>query len=182
MRLAVRDYGSAGTADHTVVLLHGLCLTQASWAIQSASWCVDGATPYESSPTTTVATAIRPAPQCTPTGPALDRPVEPQGLVLIATAAGRIAERGIGRLLATPATGMLFELVRRMPRRATDQGIQALVRPVCDALIRYSGHSTAEQNALAAVAAAAIRTTSLTTAAGFLPSLKRYDQYHTLAA
>ena len=56
------------------------------------------------------------------------------------------------------------------------------MRPVCDALIRYSGHSTAEQNALAAVAAAAIRTTSLTTAAGFLPSLKRYNQYHTLAS
>ena len=34
VRLAVRDYGSAGARDHTVVLLHGLCLTQASWALQ----------------------------------------------------------------------------------------------------------------------------------------------------
>lgn len=34
VRLAVRDYGSAGAREHTVVLLHGLCLTQSSWALQ----------------------------------------------------------------------------------------------------------------------------------------------------
>ena len=34
VRLAVRDYGSAGARDHTVVLLHGLCLTQSSWELQ----------------------------------------------------------------------------------------------------------------------------------------------------
>ena len=37
--------------------------------------------------------------------PAEDRPVEPDGLVLVATAAGRLSERGLGRLLATRATG-----------------------------------------------------------------------------
>jgi pimeloyl-ACP methyl ester carboxylesterase len=34
--------------------------------------------------------------------PAAERPVEPHGLVLVATAAGKLAERGLGRLLATP--------------------------------------------------------------------------------
>ncbi|WP_419538662.1 alpha/beta fold hydrolase, partial [Mycobacterium colombiense] len=34
VRLAVRDYGSAGAREHTIVLLHGLCLTQSSWALQ----------------------------------------------------------------------------------------------------------------------------------------------------
>jgi alpha-beta hydrolase superfamily lysophospholipase len=34
VRLAVRDYGAAGPREHTVVLLHGLCLTQSSWALQ----------------------------------------------------------------------------------------------------------------------------------------------------
>jgi pimeloyl-ACP methyl ester carboxylesterase len=34
VRLAVRDCGAAGTREHTVVLLHGLCLTQSSWALQ----------------------------------------------------------------------------------------------------------------------------------------------------
>jgi pimeloyl-ACP methyl ester carboxylesterase len=110
--------------------------------------------------------------------PAVDRPVEPQGLVLVATAAGRLVERGLGRLLATRATGMLFGLVNHMPRRATDQAINGLVRPVCQGLIRYSG---AERSDAAAVTSSAIHTISLTTAAGFLPSLKQYDQYHALA-
>ena len=34
VRLAVRDYGSVGAREHTVVLLHGLCLTQSSWELQ----------------------------------------------------------------------------------------------------------------------------------------------------
>jgi pimeloyl-ACP methyl ester carboxylesterase len=107
-------------------------------------------------------------------------PVEPQGLVLVGTAAGSIAERGIGRLLATPATGALFGLVHRMPQRATDKAIQTLVRPLGDALSTFSGDRTAVGAVAAAVAAAAVRTMSLTTAAGFLPSLKRYDVYHAL--
>jgi pimeloyl-ACP methyl ester carboxylesterase len=110
--------------------------------------------------------------------PASKRPVEPHGLVLVGSAAGSIAERGISRLLATPATGALFELVHRMPQRATDNAVQKVVRPLGSALSRYCGDGTAA----AAVAAAAIRTTSLTTAAGFLPSLKRYNVYDALAS
>jgi pimeloyl-ACP methyl ester carboxylesterase len=63
-----------------------------------------------------------------------------------------------------------------MPQRATDKAVQALIRPLGDALSKFCSDGTA----VAAVAATAIRTTSLTTAAGFLPSLKRYDVYHAL--
>ncbi|WP_006247177.1 alpha/beta fold hydrolase [Mycolicibacterium tusciae] len=34
VRLAVRDFGSGANVERTVVLLHGLCLTQDSWAAQ----------------------------------------------------------------------------------------------------------------------------------------------------
>ncbi len=34
VRLAVHDHGSAGAREHTIVLLHGLCLTQSSWTRQ----------------------------------------------------------------------------------------------------------------------------------------------------
>jgi pimeloyl-ACP methyl ester carboxylesterase len=218
VRLAVRDYGAAGARDHTVVLLHGLCLTQSSWSLQvrhlvrrfgdrvriitydhrghGRSTGADMHT-YRidrlAADLADVLTALRVTGPLTLAGhsmggmtalaylsrPAADRPVEPQGLVLVATAAGRLAERGVGRLLATRATGMLFDLVHQMPRRATDRAINGVVRPVCEGLIKYSG---ADRDGAAAVTTSAIRTISLTTAAGFLPSLKRYDQYQALAS
>jgi pimeloyl-ACP methyl ester carboxylesterase len=220
VRLAVRDYGSAGACDHTVVLLHGLCLTQASWAnqirqlvrrwgdtIRIITYDHRGHGRSTGAPMRTyridrlaadlaeVLTALHVEGPLTLAGhsmggmtalaylgrPAGDRPVEPQGLVLIATAAGKIAERGMGRLLATPATRMLFELVHHMPRGAAEKAIKALMRPMCEAITKYPGEASAERNALAAVAAA-ISTTPLTTAAGFLPSLRRFDQYQTIAS
>lgn len=221
VRLAVRDYGSAGACDHTVLLLHGLCLTQASWAaqirqlqrrwgntIRIITYDHRGHGRSTGAPMRTyridrlaadlaeVLTALHVEGPLTLAGhsmggmtalaylgrPTADRPVEPQGLVLIATAAGRIAERGIGRLLATPATRMLFELVHHMPGGAAEKAIKALIRPMCEAITRYPGEASAERNALAAVAAGAVSSTPLTTAAGFLPSLKHFDQYQTIAS
>ena len=218
VRLAVRDYGAAGARDHTVVLLHGLCLTQSSWALQvrhlvrrwgngvriitydhrghGRSTGADMHT-YRidrlAADLADVLTVLRVTGPVTLAGhsmggmtalaylsrPAADRPVEPQGLVLVASAAGRLAERGLGRLLGTRATGMLFDLVHQMPRRATDRAINGVVRPVCEGIMRYSG---AERSGAGAVTASAIHTISLSTAAGFLPSLKQYDQYDALAS
>jgi pimeloyl-ACP methyl ester carboxylesterase len=217
VRLAVRDYGSAGARDHTVVLLHGLCLTQSSWALQvrhlERRWGdrvriitydhrghggSSGADMHTyridrlAEDLADVLTALRVAGPLTLAGHSMggmtalaylggstaDRPVEPQGLVLVATAAGRLAERGLGRLLGTRATGMLFDLVHHLPRRA-DEALGGLVRPVYAGLLRYSG---AARKGAAAATASAIHTISLTTAAGFLPSLQRYDQYHALAS
>ncbi len=56
---------------------------------------------------------------------------------------------------------------------------RTVVTAVCDGFARYSG---GERTGPAAVTASAIHTISLTTAAGFLPSLKQYDQYHALAS
>jgi pimeloyl-ACP methyl ester carboxylesterase len=221
VRLAVRDYGSADAGDHTVVLLHGLCLTQESWALQIRqlvrrwgntvriiTYDHRGHGRSTDAPMDTyridrlaadlaeVLTALHVTGPLTLAGhsmggmtalaylgrPALDRPVEPQGLVLIATAAGRVAERGLGRLLATPSTRMVFELVNHLPRGVTDRAIRCLMRPVGEALSRYSGHGSAERSGAAAVVASAISRSSLTTAVGFLPSLKRYDQYPALAS
>jgi len=217
VRLAVRDYGSDRADAPTVVLLHGLLLSQDSWDPQvrqlRRQWgsrvriitydhrghgrSIGAPMPtYEidqlAADLAEILVALHIKGPLTLAGhsmggmtalayfgrPASKRPVEPQGLVLVGTAAGNIAERGISRLLATPATGALFELVHRMPQRATDKAVQKLVRPLGSALARYSGEGTTA----AAVAAAAIRTTSLTTAAGFLPSLKRYDMYHVLSS
>ena len=135
VRLAVRDYGSAA-ANRTVVLLHGLCLTQESWAIQirhlrrhwgrtlriiSYDHRGHGRSAGAAMHTYRIdRLAVRPRRSADRTeshrpahpGRALDgwddragisrrpvdRPVEAQGLVLVATAAGRLTERGLGRL------------------------------------------------------------------------------------
>jgi pimeloyl-ACP methyl ester carboxylesterase len=108
---------------------------------------------------------------------AVDRPVDPGGLVLIATAAGGLADRGLGRLLATPATSALFNLVDHTP----EQAWRAVLGPLGAVLGRaHSGGSA--RRTLAAVTAAALATTPLATAVGFLPSLRTFDPYHTLGS
>jgi pimeloyl-ACP methyl ester carboxylesterase len=102
------------------------------------------------------------------------RPIEPDGLILIATAAGELAERGFARLLATPAPAALIGLIEHTPQYA----LNALTGPVCATLGRWRGHG--RSTTLAATLAAALATTPVATAVGFLPSLRDYNQYATL--
>ncbi|MCV7074534.1 alpha/beta fold hydrolase [Mycobacterium szulgai] len=221
VRLTVHDYGRPDTALHTVVLLHGLCLTQQSWAIQVGQ-LIDrwdeavriisydhrghgrsGRAPMHTyridrlaADLADVLSALRVTGPLTLAGhsmggmvalaylgrPAAQQPVQPAGLVLIASAAGRISERGLGRLLGTAATPMLANLVKRLPQRAIDQAMRGLIGPVRAALIRYPGRNRALPTGLAALAAESTRAVSLATATGFLSSLNSYDQYQTLAS
>jgi pimeloyl-ACP methyl ester carboxylesterase len=215
VELAVRDYGPAHAAEHTVVLMHGLCLNQETWAPQirelRGSWgrrlrvitydhrghgrsTHGDMDSYRidrlAADLAEVLVALSVTGPLTLAGHSMggmtalayfarrpaDRPVEANGLVLVATAAGRLTERGIGRLLGTPATGMLFDLVRHLPRRASvDQAIDGLTRPVRGCVARY-----AHRGAGKIAAGPEMQTISLSTAAGFLPSLKEYDEYGTL--
>jgi pimeloyl-ACP methyl ester carboxylesterase len=104
-----------------------------------------------------------------------DRPVEPQGLVLAATAAGRLTERGLGRLLATPAPGLLFGLVDHAPEHV----LRALTGPLAATFRRWGGAGPVASATLAMVAAALANVSAQTTV-GFLPSLRSYDQHRTL--
>ncbi len=217
VRLAVRDYRSERADAPTVVLMHGLLLTQESWELQVCelrrqwgdririiTYDHRGHGRSAGAPMPTyrvdqlaadlaeVLTAMHITGPLTLAGhsmggmtalayfrrPASERPVEPHGLVLVGTASGHLAERGIPRLLGTPATDALFELINRMPRRATDKAVEKVTQPLGAVL----GRLARNRHKVAAVAAAAVRTTSLATAAGFLPSLKRYDVCDVLAS
>jgi pimeloyl-ACP methyl ester carboxylesterase len=112
--------------------------------------------------------------------PASKRPVEPESLVLVATAAGNLGSHGLGRLLSTPATSLLYHLVHHMPRAGTDEVIQFLARPVCAALTRHGGYGEAAPKPLVDASAAAINATPSTTKIGFLPGLKNYNCSKTL--
>ncbi|OHU97082.1 alpha/beta fold hydrolase [Mycobacterium talmoniae] len=218
VRLSARQYGP-DTAPHTVVLLHGLCLDQDSWALQVAELtgrC--GATvriiTYDhrghgnsaGAPMHTyrierlaedladVLAALRVTGRVTLAGhsmggmaalaylgrPAHRRPVDPEHLVLVGTAAGKVTERGIGRLLATRAIDVAYGLVQHGPRAATDAAVRAVVQPLCGALTRYGGYGAAARDALVAVSAGSINATPLPTKVGFLRGLKDHDQYRVL--
>ena len=114
--------------------------------------------------------------------PADQRPVQPHGLILVATAAGKLAERGLGRLLANPGADILYELANHAPHAVADRVLRALARPICGALIRYGGYGTASRDALVSVSAATVNATPVATKAGFLRALRRYDQYRTLSS
>ena len=108
--------------------------------------------------------------------PVAARPVEPHGLILVATAAGKLPTRGLARLLATPAPAALVGLIEHTPPYA----LHAMVGPVRATLDRWRGHGRSAT--LAAVTAAALTTTPVATAVGFLPSLSAYNHYATLAS
>src|SRR3954467_6593698 len=109
---------------------------------------------------------------------ACERAVDPHGLVLVATAAGKLAQRGLGRLLGTPATPLLFKVMERAP----DPALKMLAAPVCAALSRWCSCGPAQRATLAATAAEALATTPVSTAVGFLPTLRDYDVYPTLGS
>lgn len=212
--LAVRDIGPR-SASHTVVFLHGFCLTWISWkhhidyltrrygsSVRVISYDHRGHGRSGQAPMATyridrlaqdlaqVLAAAQVEGPVTLVGhsmggmsalaymslPASKRPVEPTGLVLAATAAGRLCERGLGRLLGTPATAALFGLVEHAPEHA----VRAMVGPVCAALGRLRRGASAAT--AAALAVSALTNTSVSTAVGFLPSLRVYDQYGGLGA
>jgi pimeloyl-ACP methyl ester carboxylesterase len=115
--------------------------------------------------------------------PAAARPVDPHAVILVATAAGKLTKRGLGRVLATPATRLLYSLVQRAPHAAADAAVRIVAGPLCRALTRLEyGDNGTRQDALVALSAAAINATGLATKAGFLPSLQTYDQYQTLGS
>lgn len=105
------------------------------------------------------------------------RPVNPEGLVLAATAGGGLTDHGLGRLLSTPGLDLLSAAIDHTPERLT----AAVAGPMA-ALLRHHAEHTPPQHATAgSLAASAIATTPLRTASGFLRSLKRYDLRPNLA-
>ena len=214
VRLAVRDQGAID-AEATIVLLHGLCLEQGSWAgqirhltrrwgarVRIISYDHRGHGRSDAAPTSSyvveqlaadladILSALDVTGPLTLVGhsmggmvalsylgrPPADRPVEPHGVVLVATAAGRLAERGVARLLASPATDVLCRFATRAPQRA----VRVLTKPVRAAMaLQVGDHARATLSSLFETAMAAA---SLTTAVGFLPGLRSYDQFSTLAS
>lgn len=204
VRLSCSDYGGP-RACHTVVFLHGWCLSEVEWAhhietlkrrhgdaVRPISYDQRGHGRSQSAPTATyrvdqladdlayVLDELKVTGPLTLVGHSLGAMValeylrrhpKPDGLVLVAGAAGRLTERGMGRLLATPGLGGLCRLAERAPGRA----VRILGAPMCAALGRWRAAGSAPHTALSDVIASALATTPVATAAGFVRGLRDFD-------
>lgn len=213
--LAVRDEGPLD-AEHVVVFVHGLCLSDLEWELQvkylqeqygggirlirydqrghgnsSQAPMSSYRVPQLGLDLAAVLRALRVSGRVTLVThsmggmaaleyfglAAADRPLEPHGLVLIATAAGQLAERGLGRLLAAPVTAALVDVVNHTPQAAW----RLLAGPLGAAVGHLRAHS-AQRKALVALTAGALLSTPVATAVGFLPSLKVFDRAAVLGS
>lgn len=115
--------------------------------------------------------------------PRWSRPVDPAGLVLVATAAGRLCEHGLGRLLASPLSSALNYLAAHdhLVAHAPETILRTLAGPLCAAAGLYAHCGRDERATLNALTASAFARTPLSTAAGFLRGLARYDATDVLA-
>jgi len=164
VRLAVRDYGAAVAPDHTVVLLHGLCLTRSSWALQ-----VRHLVRRRGNRVRIITYDHRGHGDST-------------GADMHTYRIDRLAADLADVLTALHVTGPLTLAGHSMG------GMTALAylgRPAADRPVEPQGlakYFGAAPNGAAAVSASPVHTVSLTTAVCFLPGLKQYDQYQALAS
>jgi pimeloyl-ACP methyl ester carboxylesterase len=211
--LAVSEWPARGAADRTVVFLHGLCLSEASWGIQrrhllrrfgshtrAISYDHRGHGDSGSAPTSTyridrlaedlgdVLKTLHVSGPVVLVGHSMgamtalqftagDPTVEVAGLVLCATAAGGLASHGAGRLLEVPAIRAALEAATHIPEWASG-AVTAPLRLALGGLRERGGTPT---GALAQVIADALETTPLSTAVGYLVSLRHFDITHALA-
>lgn len=97
------------------------------------------------------------------------------GIALISTAAGGLAEIGLGKMLRSPAIGAFHVAVRRAPRVAAgSKRVTCLVGGAALRVARTRGRTVDPR--VVVVAAAMAAETSVVTMAGFLASFADFDE------
>ncbi|MEW2484417.1 alpha/beta hydrolase [Mycobacterium sp. NPDC049093] len=206
--LSVSDLCTTSPVTHTVVALHGLCLTRQSWyrpaqrfrrpGIRVIQYDNRGHGRSDGAPLHTytpqrlaqdlaeVLTALQVSGPLTLAGhsmggmaalsylarPIDQQPVQPDGLVLVATAAGNLTEHGLARLLTLPGIDTAMALAQQVPHILSERIMRSLARPACE-LVTHDKTTSASLSQ-------AFRSTPMSTALGFLHSLKTFDQRHVL--
>lgn len=102
------------------------------------------------------------------------RPLEPTGLVLIASAAGNLTQHGLGRLLAVPGAVTMLARAAQAPEKL----LRTFLKPMCTSLSHLGDHLAV--TTLATLTWNALTTTPPRTALGFVPSLRTYDVHASL--
>lgn len=102
--------------------------------------------------------------------------IQPVGLVLVATAAGHLADYGLGRLLATRGPWLLAAIAAHAPTAVVEHAVRAVMHPLCQVLGRCHGCGADERESLCSMGESALRSTGLSTVAGYLAHLRHYDR------
>lgn len=111
---------------------------------------------------------------------ATPREITPTGLVLVATAAGKVATRGVGKVLFTPLVNAMRAGIPVVPERIIAAYSRAVLASTLRLSVRraaYVHHHLAEH---ADVAARAIAGTAYRTKIGFPYALNEFDAYAAL--
>lgn len=102
------------------------------------------------------------------------------GVGLIASAASRLTEAGIGRWLRRPAVAALRGAVKWAP--GVMHASKRMSRSVCEPIVRNAGFGNRKVSPrMVAVAAAMLNETSVVTMSGFLESFIGFDESETLS-
>lgn len=219
-RLAVSEYGPRD-AEHTVVAMHGLCLSQNSWRLHADNLASDSDTgsvrvitydhrghggsahaPIDTytvrhlaadlsdiltwagvtGPLTLAGHSMGGMAALQYMGlPASQRPVDPDSLLLVATAAGKLASRGVGTLLDLPLLHAVRSLMALVPERVADPLVRRATGPVVSAMVRHVGYTSDSRGVAANSAAWSVNRTALRTKVGFLSALASFDAYASLS-
>lgn len=100
------------------------------------------------------------------------------GMALIATAAGDLADHGIGQALNNPTLGLARTLVERSPHAADI--IRDVGKHLCRPLIHGFGYGPGTSAALRTLGTAMLTTTPVTTMVGYLDGLRHHNEYAAL--
>lgn len=106
--------------------------------------------------------------------------VVPSGLVLVATAAGRLSTRGIGKLLALPLAGVMRKKMPFVPERLLAATTRAVFAPILTNGVPRAAYTHGHLPAHARSAARAIAGTAYRTKMGFPFALREFDAYDIL--
>ena len=102
------------------------------------------------------------------------------GIGMLATAASRISEAGLGRCLRRPAVSALQVAVRRAPGIMTAS--KRLSRSICEPIVQNAAFGTRKVSPrVVAFAAAMLNDTSIVTMTTFLSAFMEFDESATLA-
>lgn len=104
------------------------------------------------------------------------------GLVLVATAAGRLSTRGVGRLLSLPVANALTRGVPFVPERVMASTTRAAFAPILTASVPRTVYTRGHLPEHARVAARAIAGTAYRTKTGFITALRDFDAYPVLSS